>query len=281
MVKWSNIPVALILLLSCSACEKLRFLWSQVNENPKVEVAHPQPVKPQVINYREVFREMCEVVMNEMTEDIPEFDKWAEALSEGASYEGIYNGLSHSSHYRDLEVKNPGSSAEALREFAEELTLLEVELPKPTVFDLASTQPPVVLQMSDLEEAAPGNTQEIVFPGKPSQVTTPVIPAPSADEYAKKFVNSSYFTLKRVLGEEALKVLQVEQLYDEKLAIWYSQWATRMIRERMIDFGSPSRNQADEKAFYQLTMSKGKNYISWEVLNRLHRIINHANQKKQ
>ncbi|MGZ3697393.1 MAG: hypothetical protein ACXWP5_04755 [Bdellovibrionota bacterium] len=231
----------------------------------------------------ELLKEMFLVVYGHEPTDQTIFVSMLGALNQGASLEGVYNGFAHSAVYRKLESDNPSASAEALRVFGEELALFEVELPELTKFDARSAQPLATPVQPTGEEETP---TEITF--LPKEVTA--TPSPEAErekllavlpeKYSKLFVTASIFTLKRVLADEALKVVAARREYREKLALWYSKWAVHMAG-RKIDFGIPLRNKAEEAFHYKWALEVTEDRVIWEVLNRVHRLLNEANRQKQ
>ena len=198
----------------------------------------------------------------------------------------------------------PGASPEALQAFGEELAIFEAELPTPVEFDNEATQPLASpadpggegarLRPSPLRPNADGVT--VIEYGKVPEpgVTVALRGAESrlvssgakidikalADKYTKQFVGASIFTLKRVLGDEALRVVAVKKEYPEKLALWYSKWVVHMA-ERGVDFGISQRNKPDEAFHYKWAMAASDDRVNWEVLNRVHRLLNDANRQKQ
>lgn len=226
----------------------------------------------------EILREMLQVIMDREPKDHAEFGNWVDTLNQGASLEGVYNGLTHSADYRKMEVTHPGATIDALKLFGEELAYLEIELPVATQFDSLSASP---LPLSGAAEQVPQKVMEIdqVVVTEAKQDIRPL-----AEKYSKTFVGASNFTLKRVLGDEALKVIAKKLEYREKLALWYSKWAVRT-NQRGIDFGISLRNKSDEAFHYKWvldTVASGReDRIKWEVLNRLHRLLNEANKTRQ
>lgn len=93
----------------------------------------------------------------------------------------------------------------------------------------------------------------------------------------------SIYTYKRLLGEEALKVFEVKYQDKDKakVAMWYARLATRLAR-RQIDFGLELRNKADLNFHQTWALDalerKSEEQLKWEILNRLHRILNEANK---
>ncbi len=228
----------------------------------------------------EILHEMFLVTFMREPKDRSEFGNWVDTLNQGASFEGVYNGFTHSVEYRRLEATYGGASVTALRVFAEELAYLEVELPKPTEFDWVSSSP------LPSEKEAPTRVLEIE--NHPSPLPAPTdttIPhykelVELRDRYIRQFVGSSVFTLKRVLSDEALKVVSEKSQYHEKLALWYSKWVMRVL-QRNIDFGIPLRNKFDENFHYKWAIENADDRIRWEILNRLHRLINEFDKQRQ
>jgi hypothetical protein len=258
----------------------------------------------------ELLHEVFSVVFMREPRDRSEFGSLVDTLNQGASFEGVYNGFTHSSDYRKVEMANQGASPEALQIFGEELAAFELELPVMTEFNAASAQP-LATAVNPGEDPANGpvkaenGVETLEFGGTPKKGSPKHVetrapdepglngslessPKPSprpdektlADSYTKLFVGASIFTLKRVLGDEAQKVVADKKAYREKLATWYSQWVVHMA-SRNVDFGLPLRNKPDEQFHYQWAMSSPDDRLLWEVLNRVHRVLNEANKQKQ
>lgn len=255
----------------------------------------------------ELLQEMYRIVLIREPKDRSEFGSLVDTLNQGASFEGIYNGFTHSSDYRQMEHANPGASPEALKVFAAELAELEAELPVQTEFTeksalpLASTvQPGLEGEGSGQAVAAPGSEGvSVVEFGKKaepsaasaavaspaSESMTPASPTPfdkaaAEPKYRQLFIGASVYTMKRVLGDEALRVVEVKREYPEKFALWYGKWVVR-ICGRDVDFGVGLRNKADEQFHYNWALKASPDRLQWEVLNRLHRVLNDANKQKQ
>jgi hypothetical protein len=231
----------------------------------------------------EILHEMLQVIFMKEPRDRGEFGNWADTLNQGASLEGVYNGLTHSGEYRKLESIHTGASPEAVRVFAEELALLELELPIPTEFDSSSASPLPVLGIPDSVQRGSDSS---VGRDRPSldRVTASPSPGPEpkvlAAKYLSQFIGASIFTLKRVLSDEALKVIAAKLEYREKLALWYSKWVVRLA-QRNVDFGISLRNKPDEAFHFKWALESTDDRVKWEVLNRIHRLLNEANRLKQ
>lgn len=231
----------------------------------------------------ELLHEVYTVVLGREPKDRSEFGSLVDSMNQGASLEGMYNGFVHSMDYRRLESSGRGASPIALRAFGEELAVFEAELPSPIEYDLqgAPVPPSLADGVTVIEYGKPG------VPAAGSSAVPSVRPslgpqalAALAEKYSRQFVGTSIFTLKRLIGEEALRVIVHKREYPEKLALWYSQWVVHMTA-RQVDFGIPQRNQADEGFHYKWALSAGEDRIVWEVLNRVHRTLNEANRPKQ
>lgn len=230
----------------------------------------------------ELLQEVYRVVFLREPADRGEFGNLVDTLNQGASFEGLYNGFTHSSEYRKLEMANAGASPGALQAFGEELAWLEAELPEPFVFGASATQP-LALPVQPEVQPEPVPSAAFAAPAAPGASASG---APKADVkalaegYSRQFVGSSIFTLKRVLGDEALRVMTAKKEYPEKMALWYSQWVARLAAKG-VDFGVPLRNKPDEQLHYRWALSASEDRIKWEVLNRVHRVLNEANKPKQ
>ena len=83
-----------------------------------------------------------------------------------------------------------------------------------------------------------------------------------------------------MIGDEALKVIAAKSEYREKLALWYSKWVVHMAQLN-VDFGIPLRNKPDDEFHYNWVLNNSNDRVMWEVLNRLHRVLNESNKQKQ
>jgi hypothetical protein len=232
----------------------------------------------------EILHEVILVVYMREPSDRAEFGNWVDTLNQGASLEGVYNGLTHSSDYRKLEAVHSGATTEAVRVFGEELALLETELPIPTEFDSASASPLPYMGggggFSDPNSPTESGQIPLTAVAASSSPSPKIDPKVLAEKYTKQFIGASIYTLKRVLGDEALKVIASKMQYREKLALWYSRWVVRLA-QRKVDFGISLRNKSDEAFHYKWAVESPEDRVKWEVLNRLHRLLNDANRQKQ
>ncbi len=102
--------------------------------------------------------------------------------------------------------------------------------------------------------------------------TDPIAKA-SVEKFAKEFLNSSLFTLKRELGARLLLEIEKRKNDREKLSDWYSSLAVRWSRAD-VSFGMPSRNRSDLDFHKTWAKENSLGLIQWEILNRAHRILN-------
>jgi hypothetical protein len=226
----------------------------------------------------ELLREMHQVIFIQEPKDRSAFGSLVDSMNQGASLEGIYNGLVHSDEYRRLEASGISASPEALRAFGEELAALESELAAPVEFDAQGiARPPSEVDgVKVIEYGKPSPSPRA--DGAPSARPSMSVAARAAlaEKYSRQFVGAPVYVLKRVIADEALRVVASKRDYPEKLALWYSRWVAHM-SARKVDFGISQRNQADEAFHYKWALTAGEDRIAWEVLNRLHRVLNALN----
>ena len=218
----------------------------QVTSSPQVsgEEFSSSSARKAKIN-SEILHEIILVVFDREPGELQEFKSkgdfgnWADTLNQGASFEGVYNGFTHSSEYRKLETLAGKAPQEAFKVFSEELAVL------------ISAEP----------------DKEIV---------------PLSQEALRPYKGLSLYGLKRVLGDEALRIVNDRGTDREKLAQWYSKWVIHMT-QRKVDFGIPLRNNPDANFHYKWALASSEDQLKWEILNRLHRLLNKQNgpQKNQ
>jgi hypothetical protein len=95
----------------------------------------------------------------------------------------------------------------------------------------------------------------------------------SSAALAKEHMNSSLFTLKRLLGAKVLHESAKRREDKEKLAAWYADLALRWAKIG-VDFGLPQRNKAEEIYHFKWAQENNLGLLQWELLNRVHRIMN-------
>lgn len=197
----------------------------------------------------QLLQEMFQVVLLRDPYGPEELGIYVNSLSQGGSLEGIYNGFVNSEQYHKLENTPAPAYPATVKAFAQIIAPMQRELSKTKVHPTDLGVGPVSFD--------------------PAQ-------------YEKLYAKASFYELKRLLGNEALKLVEAKLGKGdsrEELARWYGNWVVQMTT-MMVDFGIPLRNRPDAQFHHEWVMSLGADVISdrviWEVLNRTHRILNSA-----
>jgi hypothetical protein len=276
---------------SLSSCQKFSgWMTSQFGSRP----APSDPAGELTLERRnsEILQEIYRVAWVMDPPSPSEFAGWLNSVNQGASFEGVYNAFTHSSVQRRLE-SDPRSTASpgALGVFASQLARLLLEVPEIPQFGPRDARP--LAEIDPLVEELPEDGSQVL--GKAGAMEfMPLVdrpgsggsrPArPSAEALAAglaaRFNGASIFTLKRVLGDWALKVVaRLREESPERLWSWYADFATQSAALK-VDFGLRLRNDTD-RSFHRAWAEKaGEDLIRWEVLNRLHRVLNAAQPLK-
>lgn len=226
----------------------------------------------------EIFQEMVRVVFEREMKDPEIFGSYVNSLNQGASLEGIYNGLTHSAMYRGVEEKSPQASPEAVKFFAAEFAAMQAKLAQPIAVSARTASPLPTPEFPTGEE----KPSSVHLSGTPKKITDV---AAAQAEYEKVFANANIYTLKRLLADAVVQyfdeTFRAKQPDSSALMKWYGEFAERMAKLK-IDFGLIERNRADAKfhtdwAMRQMAQSRrpGMDLILWETLNRIHRVFNH------
>jgi hypothetical protein len=223
---------------------------------------------------QELLAEILRVVFDrEDSEDQADFESLVRTLNQGASLEGIYRGIIMGSRYRALESKSQAATPGVLRVFATELAEIQDGMREPTRFD-----PELARQVPRVD------FPEDVIPGAVSRAGS-ATPEPvqkkrpdknrNFQELMRTFVGASPYTLKRILGEEALR--RFDEAGDDPSAVplWYAELAVRLSSSN-VDFGLPLRNKGDYAFHKNFAQKIARDRVKWEVLNRYHRYLNAA-----
>jgi hypothetical protein len=259
---------------SCKPIQTFRDFFSTQSPNPEKSppsVELQSELAKQALMNRELLSELYYVVYMHAPLDLKEFAAFHENLNQGGSLEGIYNGFTHSRAWRKLEEQSPQASPELVRVFSEELALLMLEHPTLPEFTEADALPlPKPVEPEGSEENAP---QTLEY-GKPTSTAAPR-PSLSALEaqLQSTFQKASVFTLKRILGDEALRVIAMKHSSPQALHQWYARWVVRVL-SRKVDFGVSVRQRPDEQWHLQWASRNSPDRLRWEVLTRVHRILN-------
>ncbi len=172
--------------------------------------------------------------------DKESYVRWMNILEQGASVEGVYRGLVLSGDYAQMERGR--TTPEALNLFASEMALL------------------TLYRKKKIEEYITGNEEKRKLQELEQALLT-------------RFKSSSLFTLKRVLGEEVLEYMDILKSNRAMLSKWYSKTTVRW-NSQGIDFGLKLRNSKNSEYHSQWARQNSLGRIQWEVLNRLHRLMN-------
>jgi hypothetical protein len=272
-----TVGIACLLILALSGCDNPSGRIRRFVEKWDWRKS-PRPVPSAALNSvanSELLSEMYQVVFQSLPQGTQAFSGYVENLDQGASFEGIYNGFAHSADYRELETATPGTSTDALQFFAAELAEVEEALPIRSRMDAGSAKPLPILNLAAAEEEPV--PAELAFD---SPAPRPSARDAWAAEYEKIFRGASIYTLKRVLGDELLKLIDVKKAQPRELADWYSRWAAKLARKN-IGFGLDLRNKADEAFHRQWARHAPLDLLSWEVLNRAHRVLNELDKKRK
>lgn len=95
----------------------------------------------------------------------------------------------------------------------------------------------------------------------------------SREKYAKENMNTPLFTLKKILGEKILNETNSRKNDRVGLAAWYSSFAARWTKTG-VSFGLPQRDKSDEAFHFKWANDNNLGMIQWELLNRVHRVMN-------
>jgi hypothetical protein len=232
----------------------------------------------------QILKEMYNVIFMRVPTGPAEYGGLLNSLAQGASFEGVYNGLMVSTEYRRLEAESRPAVPKTIRVFAEELTRLQMELPK----DLRT---PITVELSKplggVVELPEGGVDP--SPDVPAFAEAPPSPGPSLDTVAESaalmdqiesaFLETNLFTMKRVLGTEVFKVIAAKKATRHVLAAWFGLWSARMAG-RGVDFQYEQRNGTDPDGYAEWAFGASTDRIQWEVLFRLHRVLNESEGKR-
>jgi hypothetical protein len=225
-------------------------IFAMMGRVPQSQITPIQKNDPRRKLYEssQLLHEMFQVVLMREPYGPEEFGVYVNTLSQGSSLEGIYNGFVNSEQYRKMEATPAPAYPGTVKMFAELIAPLQQELAK------TKTHP------TDLGVGAPYDVAQ----------------------YEKVHAKDSFFELKRYLGNEGLKVVEAKLHKGdsrEELAQWYSNWVVQMASMK-VDFGIPLRNRAEPGFHKEWVKTLGADVVSdrvmWEVLNRLHRLLNAA-----
>ena len=221
----------------------------------------------------ELLSEMMKVIFDqEEVDSKSDFGTLAHTLNQGASLEGIYRGIIMGSRYRAMESKNQAASPTQLKAFAVELSELQDTMKNPSRFEVEEAKKAPSIEYPDgsapLAHSFDG-TQEVKIKRDKAEVR---------NELVSIFIGALGYTLKRTLGEEALKKIDEMKSDSGELAQWYAHFVLRMC-DTKVDFGLELRNKPDFDFHFKFAQKMALDRVRWEVLNRYHRYLNFAAKK--
>jgi ABC-type uncharacterized transport system permease subunit len=227
----------------------------------------------------ELLSEMIRVVFGREPRDAQAFDQYHSSLNQGASLEGILNGLISSSAYRDFETTSPPASPLARAFFVDEIVRIQEGL-------VSTGHDPVFLS-----DASPLPLPKIEMPTGGVEPTRPAVSSTrewkydrkiSPDAYTRAFAKSSAPILRRLLiTAVAARLDGFPSMTSHEFGDWYADTAARLAGAG-VDFGLPQRNQSNAAYFREMFSglvksrppSQVRDRILWESLNRYLRILN-------
>jgi hypothetical protein len=266
-----SISICLLFLLGCEVPAVLKARLPLVATPP----AEPSPASGAATLAKanaELLSEMMKVVFHQSKiEDPSEFGALVHSLNQGASLEGIYRGLVMGNRYRSLESEGKAAAPKVLKIFLTELAEMQTSMKNPTVFEQDSSNRVLTIEYPD---AVQPNSKSFVKRND-QEVKAKKDRNALMQEYLEIFIGASPFTLKRILAEEGLK--RVDELKDApgELGQWYAQWVLQMAGLN-VDFGLEQRRKPDFDFHFNFAQKMAPDRVKWEVLNRVHRILNHA-----
>jgi ABC-type uncharacterized transport system permease subunit len=218
----------------------------------------------------EIFNEMIQVIFETPLKDQNIYESYLGSFSQGASLEGVYNGLTHSNQYRELEKTSQPATAPALRFFSEQMSFIQKQIKTPMDLRPELAQP--------LAEVSYPTGQEIDLPKKIlEKKSRQKSKVDDVEEISALFKNASFLTLKRILGDAALRLLSESAVDPLILSELYGKWSASLA-ERNVNFGLKLRNETNAEFHTAWAKVNPLDRLSWEVLNRIHRVMNHEQQ---
>ena len=225
---------------------------------PKISNAENGPTKEQVV-HAEFIKELLQVVLWREARTENEFNKYLNILDQGAHLEGVYNGIVYSDEYRSRE--KGAARIAALKAYSKIMTQLLLD----QKYDPLKIKPPASPDVPPLEKET--------APSQPTEQERAKLLA----EVEQEALTQPVFVLKRKLGEEVLKTIALKREYREKMSTWYGRFSVLM-GEFNVEFGLPERNRRDEYYHYRWALEANEDRIKWELLNRVHRVLNAMSQ---
>jgi|GEM_PF-9621 len=263
-------------------CEMPAFLQRKVLSST-VSTTKPFTAEQRSRENSELLAELIRVVFGHEPKDVRSFSGYRASLDQGASLEGILNGLLHSGAYREIETTAPKASSLTRAFFVDELVRLQNGLvsmghdPIP-LFDF-SPRPQAKIEMPTGMDAADSSA------GRAWKFDLKTSP----EAYANAFAETPGPVLRRILVEAVeTRVDGFPSSTSREFGRWYADLAARLANAG-IDFGLKERN--DKSVTYYLEMfddfvktrtpAEVRDRILWESLNRYLRILNQLETKEK
>ncbi len=235
---------------------------------------------------QEILKEMVRAVFLREPASEQEFSGLLDVLNQGASFEGVYNGLVHSTEYRRLEDNAKPVLPATIQRFAEEMAILEMELPvadRALLNDALSKPLPKIVELAEADgsDAAQEVTAAPVAMASPTPSYTSVDQERAAVQKSieETFLHANVFTMKRVIGSELFKVVAQKRADRNRLADWYAQWCVR-VAKLGVDFGYAQRSSEDLAFHTEWAWGASTDRLQWEMLLRIHRLLNEADVRR-
>lgn len=276
LASFSRAAALAIILFGLSACKQRDQLIDIFNDQighrlgialvPNVkQIQKPHSAEEVISNdNRDVnaafIHELFKVVLIRDVHGEDEFAKLMNIMDQGGHFEGIYNGIVHSAEYRVLE-KGVAPVA-SVKVFADVMTQIILD----------QRYDPLSIAKPETQEGL--EVQDSVKPPQPTESEREQLRA----QTEQQAITLSFFTLKRKLGEEIIKTIELKREYREKLATWYGRFSVAM-NKRGVNFGVSGRNNLSEYEYYKWALDADEDRLRWECINRVHAIMN-ASQAK-
>ena len=226
----------------------------------------------------QILQEMIRVTWLRDPPSQAEFVAWVQALDEGASLEGVYNGLVHSAYYRKLEQLDEKPKPALQKRFLMEM----IELVRSTGLTFSWQQ---FDREPQGEFVGISNSTETTPSAQPLENVVSLSKSDFENKeaqaaFVKFFEATGFHVMKRTLAKTALTAID-ELQKQGKLAEWYAAWSAQQAASP-VDFGIAERKNAlvefhlkwAKARLQSKNLERGLDQIRWEVLNRLHRVLN-------
>jgi simple sugar transport system permease protein len=289
--------LAVVSLLGLSGCQvSLRDVVSRLKgtEQALSVPASPLPVSQDKMGRRlrssienaEMLAEANRVIFLREPRDPEAFARYRSAMDQGASFEGILNGLLHSSGYRELESSSPPAQDKTRKFFAAELAKVQAELQDAQGRSAGSGPIPIWPTSAQplakaIQPSGPPGSGASASPFGFERASAPAL-------YDAIFRPATLPTLKRVLAEAIMARVDADfAKTTPRLLGWYASTAARLAGEGA-DLGLKARSSADEAfhrrwadALFAREDDFARDRLLWEALNRYFRILNHLEGSKE